>query len=298
MFEVLPLWLLLLAALLLTHWIAISIHEEIEHWSKSVPIWVVVLCMLVLLTLVAIGLESYRRRSFLPRTRDIDDIANPPKRKHLLLFLSYLRAEVLEAYRSGQLPWSEMKGSLTASLETVTRKKNDETATIDSRFRLQFPWEMPLRAIAHNLGELKSITIICSRDSASQAKDFVKLLDGFDEIRSDGVAITLLGIDGLSLEMIDARSDRVDSLGGLNFEGFNKLAEAIGFYLRKLSADGVRERDIVIDITGGQKPTSVVAAAVTFNRKVRCQYVQTNRPWNVVGYGIEMSFVEAIKLEY
>jgi hypothetical protein len=38
------------------------------------------------------------------------------------------------------------------------------------------------------------------------------------------------------------------------------------------------EDDIVIDFTGGQKPTSVAAVAITFNRKVRAQYVDTNHP--------------------
>ena len=54
----------------------------------------------------------------------------------------------------------------------------------------------------------------------------------------------------------------------------------------KMRRKGIPESEIMVDFTGGQKPSSVVAAAVTFNRRVKAQYVQTNRPWNVVSYDL------------
>jgi len=42
----------------------------------------------------------------------------------------------------------------------------------------------------------------------------------------------------------------------------------------------------MIDFTSGQKPTSIVAATLTFNRKIKAQYVQTNDPWRVLSYDV------------
>ncbi len=46
----------------------------------------------------------------------------------------------------------------------------------------------------------------------------------------------------------------------------------------------------MIDFTGGQKVTSVVAASLTFNRRIKAQYVQTNPPWQVVSYDVIHGF--------
>jgi hypothetical protein len=46
------------------------------------------------------------------------------------------------------------------------------------------------------------------------------------------------------------------------------------------------EHDIAIDITGGQKTSSVVGAALTINRHIVSQYVQTNDPHQVVAYDL------------
>jgi hypothetical protein len=45
-----------------------------------------------------------------------------------------------------------------------------------------------------------------------------------------------------------------------------------------------QEDEIMIDFTGGQKVTSVVAAYISANSKVKAQYVQTNDPWQVKSY--------------
>jgi len=38
---------------------------------------------------------------------------------------------------------------------------------------------------------------------------------------------------------------------------------------------GIAEREIIIDITGGQKTVSIAGAVVTLNKNVTFQYVQT-----------------------
>jgi hypothetical protein len=60
----------------------------------------------------------------------------------------------------------------------------------------------------------------------------------------------------------------------------------IGVALEKLIQAGFNEQDIVIDITGGQKTTSIAGAVVTFNSQVTFQYVQTDDPYDVLIYDV------------
>jgi sigma54-dependent transcription regulator len=71
-----------------------------------------------------------------------------------------------------------------------------------------------------------------------------------------------------------------------NFESFDELSKAMWMLIRKYLKDNQPEKDIMIDFTGGQKVTSVVAAAVTFNRKIKAQYVQTKSPWDVLSFDV------------
>ncbi len=78
-------------------------------------------------------------------------------------------------------------------------------------------------------------------------------------------------------------SDAVD------FEDFKGLQDAITFGLKLLNSEyGIDEEDIIIDVTGGQKTTSIAAAAVTLNRRVAFQYVQTNPHYEVWEYDLAL----------
>lgn len=75
---------------------------------------------------------------------------------------------------------------------------------------------------------------------------------------------------------------------GVPFEDHNRLIDALNQALAsaKERFRDLRERDIVIDITGGQKPTSIAGASVTLNRDVYIQYVQTLYPFDVIKYAV------------
>lgn len=75
----------------------------------------------------------------------------------------------------------------------------------------------------------------------------------------------------------------------VNFEDFKELQAAITKGIEELHADcKIDEKDIIIDVTGGQKPTSISGAVVTLNRDVAIQYVQTNYPYKVWEYDLAM----------
>lgn len=61
----------------------------------------------------------------------------------------------------------------------------------------------------------------------------------------------------------------------------------LGLKLREYEVEEkISEEDIIIDVTGGQKTTSIAGALVTLNSQVTFQYVQTNEPYNVVAYDV------------
>lgn len=51
--------------------------------------------------------------------------------------------------------------------------------------------------------------------------------------------------------------------------------------------DGVREHKIIVDVTGGLKTTSIAGAALTLERELNFQYVQTTSPWEIRHYDLE-----------
>jgi sigma54-dependent transcription regulator len=76
---------------------------------------------------------------------------------------------------------------------------------------------------------------------------------------------------------------------GFNFEHFDELSDALAYLLREFrrgKIGKIPDSDIMIDFTGGTKVASVVAAAITFNRSIKAQYVQTNDPWKAISYDI------------
>ena len=69
----------------------------------------------------------------------------------------------------------------------------------------------------------------------------------------------------------------------VDFEDFDALVSAIrGLLTSELR--GLPAVKIAVDITGGQKVASIVSAALTMNRELRFQYVQTNHPFEAVTY--------------
>lgn len=61
----------------------------------------------------------------------------------------------------------------------------------------------------------------------------------------------------------------------IDFEDFDSLTAAFDKAIAEFKEIGITEKDIIIDITGGQKPVSIAGAVITLNKNVTFQYVQT-----------------------
>jgi len=221
----------------------------------------------------------YRQRKafFRPRTRHMTmEPADP--RKHQVLFLSTSNLHLLSEGERIHPEGIELSNNLNDDIKQLERLK-------DGSPRIFWTWEMPLRALLHHSQVLESVVLVCSPQSIVQSRAFVDICRQYDLLasRSFNLLASLRGViqvvpfdDGLSLEACQ----------GFNFEGFDELSHAFWVLLEDFERRGCPEKDIMVDITGGQKPASVVGAVMTFNREIKAQYIQTNPPWAVITYDV------------
>jgi hypothetical protein len=213
-----------------------------------------------------------------PRTRRFVD--EPPEpRRHLVLFLSDLPDDGTTDKETGwpkDLPRSEHP-TIEDDLPRLEKWKECHPG---------WKWEMPLRGIRPHLANhvLDRVTLVCSSQSLAQAPRFRNYLETLPELH--GVDIFVWAHPpGLPSIPSPATTRGVEGLLGFDFEKFNEVSDAVVGLVEQLEKSA-SEHDIMIDITGGQKPNSVVAAAVTFGRHIKVQYAQTRNPWDVKSYDV------------
>lgn len=187
--------------------------------------------------------------------------------RHLVVILSNVR----ETHRpSGWLP-AEMQWSTPADLDTDL----DDLVRLKRPGTPNWPWEMPLRALRPHRGTLEAMTLLCSPESISQASafsDLVKRYADFEHLKVN-VWAERNGVRSLT----EASEAALSDCSGFDFNKVDVLSSAIVDLLKYLRFKmGLKPREIMIDYTGGQKPVSFVAAAVTLRGEVRAQYVDTN----------------------
>jgi len=134
----------------------------------------------------------------------------------------------------------------------------------------RFPWKMCQLGMEKHRSRLRKVWVIPSPDSSVQFPLFVELFTqlfpGVEFIQADGDA-------------------------GVDFENMTSMISAIEDILHNLPHN-MDESDVIIDITGGQKTSSVAGALVTLaDSGRRFQYVQTNEPYAVKSYAYEVSAI-------
>lgn len=265
-------------------WLADALRDAIEHWFtgqcvrasfvNASHIVGFLACYIAFFSIMVVWLYRVRNRFFQPRTRFLQDVEAPEKREHLVLFLSDLDLS-RGKYHDGVPEGVIFSNDLDRDISTLEVHKKSNPF---------WRWEMPLRAIRYHLGRLQTITLVCSPQSMQQVHWFRQVLDRYPSL--DHVSVQVFAKENNSPALIECPKTST-SKGGWEFERFDELSRAVQHLLRiYLKEKKVDEGQIMIDFTGGQKVTSVVAASVTFNRKIKAQYVQTNPPWNVVSYDI------------
>lgn len=239
----------------------------------------------------------FRRRRTLGAVVEFPKQKTSPRRRELILFLSNLTVEKngkpftdrhgRPSYARGVPSWfQDDQDSRRAAKEPV-----DIDAALASLLRLKnadrdqkWSWEMPLRAIHHHRRALDRVTIVCSPESLAQVDWFLDIAEGY----FPGKTFVVWARQGAELpfEQIDshlARSEKT-TLVTPDFEELNHLSDSIQQLLDHMTIeDRIADEDIVIDFTGGQKTTSVVAASITFDRPINAQYVRTDGKFEAPG---------------
>jgi hypothetical protein len=251
---------------------------------------------LVLAFVVFLWGKRRARELFVPGTRDMENDLHPPRRKVLIVFLSWLKHE--KHLGPAQLSYPSDADQAAADGSTAFAWTHDlgrDLATL-GRIKTKFPdlppwsWEQTLRGLHYQAAGNRKfcrLVVVASDRSLPQLPEFVAHVTRYFPDWS--IVLQTLVRRNDTYDLVDVRTvGNSDSLAGAGvpFEDFDEQATALRQALAQLRREGYRDRDVMIDITGGQKPTSAVAAAVTFNTDIRIQYVQTNPPWQVLGYDL------------
>ena len=274
--ELLP-WATAALAVLSSSWASNSLWETFKLWwnselgnfslSRSLSVLCFFLCVILI--------YCQRNAFFRPRTRYLKDKINPPPCKHLVFFLSNLNPNY--NYKNGVPEGLSLTNDLEKDLKEMIRLKNSSSKII-------WNWEMPLRALWYHGKEnvLKTAIIVCSKQSIKEVDDFLNICNRYDKLNK--VEYYLL-LQKKRPEIV-LTNGKTDPNTGWDFESFDQLSEALWHFLKKFINKEHLEKDIIIDFTGGQKVTSVVAAVMSFNRKIKAQYVQTGGDCDVMSYDV------------
>lgn len=280
-------WLIMPSLLLTSSWLADALRELLEAIVNGKPLqdprplWLTVGYVAGFGGSV-LGTWWAGRRFLHPRTRYMNNVERPEKREHLVIFLSELTVppgkKVEDIYTNGMPEWFKPTDSMLRDIANLEKEKVNNGK--------KWQWEMPLRGIAHHLGKLESVAVVVSTKSIDHAQWFLDWVRGYPELGYIKTVAYLKQDDNPAVVETIEKGDT--SLTGWDFEAFDDLSQALLEKIVMFKELGVSESKIMIDFTGGQKVTSVVAAMITINRKVKTQYVQTEMPWRVVGYDIQI----------
>lgn len=226
-------------------WATDIVYEIGEGILGSWTRWVAFgLFMILVLTFILAARNSAAR--FRPRVIEDD---SPTKVRGLILYLSVIAGEY------GQ----QIEENVSAGLTLASFR--------ESFARLA--WRMPVEAIAYHQGRLRHVIVITSHSRDNNPGSHEQFTLFRDLVR------TLFPGD---LEVLDLSACGTGHTARLDFEqDIDGLTQATDDAFRLLSeGKGLRAGDILIDVTGGTKPSTIAGASVALAEGRRVQYVSTS----------------------
>ena len=249
------LWALAILFPVTLHWAAASSHLLLEHvlahQVEAYP-WVLFLPFLIVVV------WSYFVAKRLSRSRRLLD--HPATRKDasaLMLFLSPI----------GEADQPTVDEELGLVTDPTVRQK------------FKGSWRMPLEAIGYHLSRvdglaLKHVMVITSKKTVDDYARFEMLVKKL----TLGVALDVQHVATLK---DGAFRDGVDFLSPRALE--DTIEYVYEFYRKK----EIGEREVVVDITGGYKTTSIAGAIVALKENRRIQYVESAASYEVRFFDLE-----------
>ncbi len=171
--------------------------------------------------------------------------ASPDRKRVLIVFLSKLNENVL------------------SNIEKIIKDlRNGRELPENFDFNTFKSWRMPYEAVKYHLPKLKKLIVVTSKDSSEQFPLFRELINLIFEAKIE--------VEERKLE---------------NFESVKEIFKEINSIYGGLQKQGIKEKDIIIDVTGGQKTNSIAAAFMTLYYDREFQYVSTQN-YEVKSYDV------------
>ena len=261
---------------------SLELIDELPHSWIWVAVFVIYIAILMMATFKLTALVHHHAPEY---RNEIKSSGAPRRTRHLIVFLSLLRG--MDATRGQLSKLVDFEGSLKEYLDIVEAAK-------DWTPRVQWSWQPLLRGIQHHAivdGANLTLTVIGSRLATERGS--VQQIDWLKDILSripETAAVTIQAwglnsekpIPGSALATIDAGQ-------GLDFEEIIEQQRVLRRLLKYLANQGVPAAEVTVDVTGGQKPTSIVAALASCNTENQAQYIQTNGTYDAIGYDIHFN---------
>jgi hypothetical protein len=296
-------------------WLAVTLEEDLEAPLVHVgaPLYPA-LIVIGLLAVAAMGLLHDRLRDRFERVRDLlaeeQGASEQPEAHALVLFLSTPNI-VPEVVDPAQRPQRGYHARIPFAPDAAATLGGSDLAADIAALTSAAPqgtfwnWQQVLRAIQPHR-QLRQIWIIGSpdaqgygvgRDAAGGRTDAPSRAAGAPQAASPtpgtpappGTRIPPRGGKG-SFDYLETcrrllqayTRARIDTLSEpASFESFEELMGAVRGLLRD-RLDAVPAEQVMIDVTGGMKVTSIVGATLTLHRAARFQYVSTQPPFRVI----------------
>ena len=159
----------------------------------------------------------------------------------------------------------------------VKKQLTERTKHLDDlSFLGTHPWRIALEGIRSHEESLEKIIVISSADREGIEGETVQgTYHEFPTFRTltESLYLNQPGPEIIPLG-VATNIDRYRQ--GVDFENAEELVESIDAVFETLSKQGYSDDEIITDVTGGQKPTSAIAAVMALAEGRRFQYVSTH----------------------
>lgn len=194
----------------------------------------------LIISLTILFFIGYTLKKALKYERRIEVVSeSPSKVKALAIFLSVLSMK------------KEIQEKEVEALSEAFSANTLSEATFKGK-----TWEMPIIAIKHHMPEIKYLYVFTSsgdNPSSGLMPIFTKVINTI--------------FPGIKVEEF--------TKGGIDFEDVKEVFEKVEEFYQKVKKDGLVDKEVIIDITGGQKTNTIAGAMATLSFGRRFQYVST-----------------------
>jgi hypothetical protein len=264
---------LLVATPILAEWIALGFRGEslFEHYVPAAKNYQSVVIFAVFIFLIFTLYLLYRLREHLLQPRGFHEAEVTPHKCLIVPLSSPIRKDDKDVVITKK---AESGYSITVKTIPIPNGQDIEQ-DIDSLKGTNWSWQQFLRGIAVHQNKLEVVYLI-----GTQGK-----LDG-----TPGSNDFLDAAEFLINNYMKNAKHVIHHPKAVNPDSFNPLCSALNDGVKKLKSLNYDEADIVIDVTGATKMVSIAGAAVTMNKDVMFQYVQTeadkNKEPKVLAYDV------------